>query len=181
MLNEPAWLEWVTRLAPAISAAATTGAVIISLALAVRAGRAQHNEQASQTTAWFSGRELATGRGDDGTMSVDVDINNASDQVIYDLVAQLVLVRPALKGPIGPAAKHLSSQYAARIGTIPPGRRTVSLRDPGAGMHKRLGIELAFQDAAGRYWFRSAQGALRQVRQHPADLYGLEHPVVWRR
>jgi hypothetical protein len=46
-------------------------------------------------------------------------------------------------------------------------------------MHKRLGVELAFQDAAGKFWFRDAQGALHSIKKRPAVFYGLAHPVSW--
>jgi hypothetical protein len=138
--------------------------------------RKSRNEQAEQITAWLAGAEIRESKDEAGKAYVDVTINNASNQMVYDLIAQIVPVRAATGDP---AARHLNAEYGARLGAIPPGQRTVPLRYPGAGMHKRLGIELAFQDAAGNYWFRAAQGALRRIKKAPANFYDLEHPVSW--
>jgi hypothetical protein len=175
MSNEQDWADWVQKLGPGLSAIGTFAAVVVSLTLASRSRKKDQSEQASQVTAWFTGPEMELTQAGEGKANVNVTINNGSHQVVYDLIAQVVPV-----GPAGaPAAKHLNLEHGSRLGAIPPGGRTVPLRYPGAGMHKRLGIELAFQDAAGRYWFRAAQGTLKRLRHHPIDFYGLDRPVSW--
>jgi hypothetical protein len=145
MSGEHDWLDYVQKLGPSMGAVASAAAAIIALVVAFRGAKKARGEQAEQITAWFTGAERRVRGVGDGKEYVDVEINNASNQMVYDLIAQVVEVRRA----VGPGAKHLNAEYGSRLGAIPPGRRTVSLRYPGAGMHKRLGIELAFQDAAG--------------------------------
>jgi hypothetical protein len=53
------------------------------------------------------------------------------------------------------------------------------IEQPGQGMMRRYGIELAFQDAGGCYWLRQGNGILKQIDQHPVDLYGIPRPVPW--
>jgi hypothetical protein len=179
MSGELDWLDYVQKLGPAMGAVASTAAAVIALVVAFRGAKKVRSEQAEQITAWFTGAEMRVRGVGDGKEYVDVEINNASNQVVYDLIAQVVVGRPPFHGVARPGAKHLNAEYGSRLGAIPPGRRTVSLRYPGAGMHKRLGIELAFQDAAGKFWFRAAQGTLKPIKESPADFYGLDHPVSW--
>ncbi len=43
-------------------------------------------------------------------------------------------------------------------------------------MSLRFGVELAFQDAAGRNWLRRGDGHLSEVQQEPIALYGIGRP-----
>ena len=45
-------------------------------------------------------------------------------------------------------------------------------------MMKRFGIELAFQDVGGHYWFGVEMEPYR-VDQPPLALYGINPPVPW--
>jgi hypothetical protein len=46
-------------------------------------------------------------------------------------------------------------------------------------MHIRFAVELAFRDASGRSWVRTAQGELKRIRREPADHYGIHEPIDW--
>lgn len=179
MSGEKDLLDYAQKLGPALGAFASAGAAIIALIVAFRSARKSRSEQAEQITAWLAGAEMRMRTREDGKQYVDVAINNASNQMVYDLIAQIVTVRGSLEGMATPSEKHLNYEYGSRLGAIPPGKRTVAMKYPGVGMSKRLGVELAFQDAAGRYWFRSAQGTLKRVKRRPPDFYGLTHPVSW--
>jgi hypothetical protein len=65
------------------------------------------------------------------------------------------------------------------VGNVPPGEITTRIDNSGGGMHRRFWIELAFQDAAGRFWIRRGNGTLERVDKHPIDLYSIGRPVSW--
>jgi hypothetical protein len=46
-------------------------------------------------------------------------------------------------------------------------------------MHIRFAVELAFRDAGGRSWLRTADGLLKPIRTEPAEHYGLHEPIDW--
>ena len=58
-----------------------------------------------------------------------VEISNTSNQVVYELIAQVVPVRK--DGVVGPRAKELNAEYGKPLGPIPPGRRSFWLPYPG--------------------------------------------------
>jgi hypothetical protein len=47
-------------------------------------------------------------------------------------------------------------------------------------MSSRAGVEIAFQDSAGRSWIRDYRGALRQLKGDHVSHYGLSEPLSWR-
>jgi hypothetical protein len=65
------------------------------------------------------------------------------------------------------------------VGQVPPGQIETFMRDIDYGMSMRFGLELAFQDAAGRYWRRLGDGRLEELAVGPVDFYGLDRPVDW--
>jgi len=65
------------------------------------------------------------------------------------------------------------------IGNVAPGEVTTRINTGGGGTHLRFWIELAFQDAAGRYWVRHGNGTLERVKRHPVELYNLLRPLSW--
>jgi hypothetical protein len=70
-------------------------------------------------------------------------------------------------------------EYGALIGNVPPGEINSRINTGGGGMHIRHAIEIAFRDAAGRFWLRHGNGTLEEVTKHPLDLYNIEIPVGW--
>src|SRR5215510_1002874 len=180
MSGEQDWIDWVQKLSPAASAIGTTAAVIVSLVLASRAGRLNRSQQAEQVTAWFDGPAEEAEEAREGYLEVQVRIKNASDQMIYDLVAYIARVSDPVRVQRDIEKEHYLEDCIGRIGNVPPGEMVVRIRHPGHGMHQRWGIEFAFQDAAGRYWFRRANGILKQISLHPIDFYGMSRPVSWR-
>lgn len=172
------WADWMQVGTATLSPFLSLAGFGVALWVAIRARRAQHREQASKITAWLAGAEVISKNDEYGREHWAVVINNASDQVVYDLLAQIVQVSE--DGMRSPSSIGNAKEYGERVGNVPPGARTIFLRYPGVrGMHKRAGIELAFQDAAGTSWFRAAQGTLTDIGMHPADFYKLDKPVVW--
>jgi hypothetical protein len=178
MSNEQDWADWVARLAPAVSAIGTTAAVITSLWLAGRQGRQTSSAQAEQITAWYTpSEEVVQDR--PHRLFTAILVNNASQQLVYDLVAQVVGLQGSFRRTAVGDTNERNREFGALIGNVPPGRYATRIDGSGGGMHRRFGIELAFQDAAGRYWLRQGDGVLKRVKKHPADLYNLSRPISW--
>jgi hypothetical protein len=72
---------------------------------------------------------------------VRLAIQNASNQLVYSLIATVVS-----------AGTDKRTNLRAFVGRLPPGRSEYKIEHPGHGMHKRYSIELAFEDSGGRYW-----------------------------
>jgi hypothetical protein len=105
-------------------------------------------------------------------------IRNASDSLIYDLIAEVVSVQGSFRRTAVGDSEETNLSLGARVGTVPPGETRTRISTGGAaGMHKRFAVEFAFVDAAGRRWLRRADGSLDQVEKHPIDLYRLSRPV----
>ena len=103
-------------------------------------------------------------------------VHNNSGQSIYQAVAALVAVqgayrRTAVGGP--------PDDFHATLGQIPPGRLETSLPFAGYSGLVRFGVDFAFQDAAGRYCLRRADGSLEQTKDDPLDLFNIPRPVPW--
>jgi hypothetical protein len=173
--------EWLSAIGEIGGALATTAAVVTALWLAGKQEREnrrrQDREQAEKITAWyvpFYGPQPIPGR-----LFTGIKIRNASDQLVYDLVAQVVGLQGSFrKTAVGDTAER-NHEVGATVGNVPPGEVESRIDGSGGGMHRRFGIEIAFQDAAGRFWLRRGNGILEQVDQHPADLYNLIRPISW--
>jgi hypothetical protein len=166
--------EWIT-------AFGTVGAVIVSLALALNQGQQTRQQakrhQAELVTAWFVSYD---GEQDDPhKIYAGLRITNASEQLIYDLVAEAVLAQGSGRHTALGDTDERNREYGALVGNVPPGQTTTRINTGGGGMHKRHTIELAFRDAAGRYWLRKGDGTLNRVHKHPLDLYSIQRPVSW--
>jgi hypothetical protein len=162
------------------SAFATFSAVVVSLWIAGRDARDRKREarrfQAEKITAWFKPLNELT---EENTERTYILIRNASDQMIYDLILQPVTLQGAFRQTAVGDTEQRNLEFGARAGNIPPGETETSFQFLDGGMHKRFGIELAFKDAAGRFWLRQGDGTLKEISQHPLDLYNLSRPIGW--
>ena len=100
-------------------------------------------------------------------------------KLFYDVIAEVVTVQGSFRRTAVGENDERNREYGAMIGNVPPGEYTTRINYGGGGMHKRFSIELAFQDAAGRYWLRRGNGKLEKIKKHPVDLYNLSQPVSW--
>jgi hypothetical protein len=171
----------MTELTDWLTAIGTCGAVVTSLFLAGKDSRAKRKEderrQAEQVTAWFVPYE---GEQDSPNKLYDgLRIKNASNQIVYDLVAQVVSIQGSFRKTAIGDTEERNTEFGANVGQIPPGDYFTRINNGGGGMHRRFWIELAFQDAAGRFWVREGTGLLRRVKKHPIDLYNIGQPVSW--
>jgi hypothetical protein len=173
--------DWITALGTVGSAFGTVGVVWVSLWLARTQGRQTEEQvkrrQAELVTAWFVPYE---GEQDDPhSIHVAVRVRNASDQLIYDLIAEVVTVQGAARRTAVGDSEENNRDLGALMGNVPPGETTTRINSGGSGMFIRHAIELAFRDAAGRYWLRHGDGTLEEVNKHPLDLYDISRPSSW--
>lgn len=164
--------DWATAIG-------TCGAVVVSLYFATRDLRQKrkHEElqQAEQLTAWlvpYEGEQTDRHKYYEG-----LRVRNASNQLIYDVVAQVVTAQGSFRGTA--VGDQRNVEFGAMVGNVPPGEITTRINTGGGGMHKRFCVEIAFQDAAGKYWLRDGSGMLKRMKTHPVDLYKLDRPVAW--
>ena len=154
-----------------LTAIGTCGAVAVSLGLSIielrSRGRREERRQAEQITAWYVPYE-GTPR-EDRPMDVGLRINNGSNQLVYDLVAECLLGRKTAVGD----TEDMNLEFGALIGNVPPGGYTGYINTSGGALGRRHGLEFAFQDAAGRYWLRRANGKLERAYKHPLELFNL--------
>jgi hypothetical protein len=170
------WGDYPTWLA----AIGTILAVVVALGLASRESRdrrrADERRQAELITAWLETVGDATTA---GLVMPVVAIVNGSQQLAYRVIASLVPVRGAISDNFREVIGRQPGEFRAFKGELPLGRTNIEIRHPGGGMHIRFAIEIAFCDAAGRSWVRTAQGELKRIRGEPADYYGLREPIDW--
>jgi hypothetical protein len=164
-----------------LTAIGTCGAVITSLYFAAKdtRERRRHDEraQAEKLTAWFVPYE---GEQDNiHKIYLGLRIKNSSDELIYDVIAESVSLQGAFRHTAVGDTDERNREFGVLVGNIAPGEYTTRINYGGGGMHKRFWIELAFQDAAGRFWVRHGDGKLERVNKHPIDLYNLSRPVSW--
>jgi hypothetical protein len=105
-----------------------------------------------------------------------VALLNGSDDPVYEAVATFVLIDGS--GPMrGEDASPELAERRVRIGMIPPGRWQVCVDGGWNGMYARLGVEVAFTDAAGAHWVRRADGRLEQLPRRAFDYFGPARPA----
>jgi hypothetical protein len=121
--------------------------------------------------AWFSPNEYS----EEETFVIGLHVQNASNQMIHDFVAVVLVERDTAVG----SDEAKNQEYSALIGNVPPGNFTGRVNYGDSGMGHRHLLEYAFQDAGGRYWLRRASGQLQKVNRHPLDLFELTRPVTW--
>jgi hypothetical protein len=104
-------------------------------------------------------------------------MHNASNQLIYDVVAEVLLGRKTAVND----TEERNIESGAMVGSVPPGGFTARIDTGGGALGRRHMIELAFQDAAGRYWLRRGNGKLERVKKHPLDLFNIPRPASWQK
>ena len=130
---------------------------------------AERRYQAERVAGWIAG----FGSDDLGPL-LWVAIRNQSLQPIYHLAIHGIVLHND-----GTPAFEPSLESQALIATVPPGEGYVAVHLDFAGMHKRPGIEIAFRDAANRYWLREANGELVELQTSPVVHYDILLPATW--
>jgi hypothetical protein len=165
--------EWIGEIGEIGTAIGTIGATVVALVVSVGEARrrriAKERAQAERVSAWMMD-DLAAPQTPDADCQVKLILQNASDQLVYQVIASLV---SANTGDLVPG-------FQTYVGRLPPGRSEYEIPHPGTSMGgRRHGIELAFEDSAGAYWRRSGKGNLERTSKDPIALYEIEPPVHW--
>jgi hypothetical protein len=124
----------------------------------------QRRQQAERVSGWPGRESLPT---------TPLILLNRSDEPVYEVVANLVMVQGAgpRRGEDNPAGR-----FRKVMGILPPGTWRVDVAGGWAGMSKRPGVEVAFTDRSGIHWIRRADGALEEIRKPAIDHYSLGRP-----
>jgi hypothetical protein len=131
-------------------------------------------KQAEQVIAWLVPDD---GPEEPGRLFYGLALQNNSGRLVYEVIASIVMVRPGIGVQTRASEPQREDrppmQFRSFVSQLPPGQTKTRIENPGQGMLAGHGIELAFQDAAGAYWLRLADGTLKQVEQSPHRLYNL--------
>ena len=130
---------------------------------------ALRRSQAEHVAGWIAGEGF-----DDLGPFLWVAIRNQSLQPIYHLVVHGIVLANDGTPIVSP-----SPESQARIAIVPPGEGYVAIHLDYAGMFKRPGIEMAFHDAANRYWLRRTNGELVEMETSPVVHYDISLPTDW--
>jgi hypothetical protein len=133
-------------------------------------------KQAEQVTGWL---DIYDGPEEQNTLLYSLLLQNKSDQPVYDVIASIVRLSDHGLNNTRVGDGHDPYEFRSLVGVLPPGQKKTRIEQPGQGMHRRWGLELAFQDAAGAFWLRQGNGILKKIKQNPVDLYGIPRPVGW--
>jgi hypothetical protein len=138
--------DWATVYADGAAAAATLAAVVVALVISrkdtARRRKDKEREQAEHITGWL---EELTVQVDDGEPHVKLVLVNASNQLVYNLVASIVTAQ----GETHPGGNW---NYRTFVGRVAPGKCVFDVKHPGHGMSKRYAVEL---DTVAGGWNRS--------------------------
>jgi hypothetical protein len=172
--------EWWSAFGSIFGAAGTIAAVWLALKLANRqseeSAKRDARKQAEKVTAWVD-RSTPAPQGDPHKVYQTLRVRNASNQVVYDLIAQSVIAGAA-SGQVERTGDDALA-FGALVGNVPPGETVSRINYGGGGMHKRFSVEITFKDAAGLYWVRYGDGSLQQAYSHPLDRYRIDRPASW--
>jgi hypothetical protein len=130
---------------------------------------ATRQQQAEQVAAWIS----TEGYDELGSV-LWIAVRNQSLQPVYHVVIQGIVLSND-----GTPRYDPSPESQVRIAVAPPGEGYAAIRMDYAGMHRRPGIEMAFQDAANRSWLRKTNGELAEIDTSPALHYSIPQPTGW--
>jgi hypothetical protein len=151
------------------------GSFALSIWNTVQIRRRDHRQQAELVTAWFV--PLEEQKEEDDPAYVGLRVHNASNQQIYDVVAEVLIGRKTAVNDI----EERNLGFGAMVGNVPPGGYTARINTGGGALGRRHFIEFAFQDASGRFWLRRSDGKLKKIRQHPLELFNIPRPVRWQK
>ena len=137
-----------------------------------RKDREDERKQAEKISGWLIDDQPAPTE-PTTVLYLSLVMNNASDELIYNLVASIVTAQSGTR--IGDSR----IDFRTFVGRLPPGRWQYRIPYGGHGMSKRFSVELAFEDSAGRSWLRTGKGKLEKKSKPPLELYGIDPPVSW--
>ena len=96
------------------------------------------------------------------------------------LIVSLISVEGGYKQCTRGTAVGAQTRFQATVGQVPPGKHPTTVKSGPLIPGTKLGVELAFHDAAWRCWLRRGDGRLEEVKDDPVTLYKLQRPVEWK-
>jgi len=133
-------------------------------------------DQAVRISAWIAARRDREAQAEPELPRYSAVVLNRSEEPVYMAIASLVSIQGA-----GPSASRGDGRYKNRsfLDVIPPGRYVADLGSASSWPSGRAGVDLAFTDAAGVHWLRTANGALEEINEPAYNYYGLGLPLGW--
>lgn len=161
---------------PAFLAIALAALVLSAAALALSLTQLFHtgenvSAQAEKISAWIALQN------DNKESDSVIGFCNRSDMPVYDVV--ITAVRLGTDGAAmnsGKAARK-ANPSGGFVKLLPPGSFQAKTAYLDGGMNMQFGVEIAFRDAGGHSWLRTADGHLRQLSQTPYAYYGIEKDI----
>ena len=132
--------------------------------------KAERRFQAERVAVWIETEFYDEERGP----IVCVAVSNQSLQPIYNAIVQGIVLSND-----GSSMGEASPENRSQIAVVPPGKGFTVFPFAYHGMFKRPGIEIAFQDAANRFWLRKANGELIELDVSPLVYYDVPLPTGW--
>jgi hypothetical protein len=173
--------DWIVAIGTAVAAIGTAGTLIAGL---IQIGNERSARRRDELTMQARERRAQAARvsawpiAASSSERTSIALLNGSESPVYRAIASLVMIQGA--GPReGRELQDYLRQYQTSLALIPPGKFFTSVAGGWAGMSRRPGIELAFTDAAGIHWLRSADGSLSELALAPADHYRITPPLSW--
>ena len=123
----------------------------------------EKREQAARITAW-----ILTDQKLGQTKKDIIRISNQSFSPVYHCVATFVINEQN--------GQHYPADYRRKLTTLPPGEWQLATPKGWRGMSARPGVEIAFTDAHGVHWVRTAVGQLQESPIDAIKHYGVEMP-----
>lgn len=183
LCNAVSATEVLNALAQIIIAVCTVATLICLVYQVVADKRRTHAEQISHQARQIACWEHPLPEGcrrptDQRFVYVPYMIRNGSDVPIYEVVVTEVGqygAGPREKGEENPG----DFPDRVRIPVIGPGTWGIWLPTGGGGMGVRVTAEIAFIDAANRYWVRRGNGVLESIQEPPLAFYSSPFPPAW--
>lgn len=166
---------WVTGAATVLLFGAALYQIYVERLARIRAERKleerQKRQQAEQISSWIV-KEVHVEDGDWAWITV----LNRSSQPVYQVIVSLAVLTQSGESRGEPRRP----ERQACIGVAPPGQGYIRTQANYGGMHRRVGVEIAFKDGTGRNWVRTSNGELSEIMVPTVVYCEVDLPVEWR-
>lgn len=180
---------WVGSIAALIAAVGTVGALLHAIrtanaarrdALDLRREQQERDKRAQAVTicAWIRG-QIGHPTSILGSKTI-IRLVNSSSEPAYDAVVYFVWVQGGGVLRTGRDVQKLddAGRLRAIVQVLPPGTFDVTIEGPIYHPSRgRPSVEMAFTDAAGNHWLRTASGNLSALDESAYDYYALSRPL----
>jgi len=127
-------------------------------------------DQAEHISCW-----VVTETTGDAISLVWVAVLNQSTQPVYQMIVSIYGV-----GQTGHYVQGDAPASKTTVGVAPPGKGYVGIPAGYAGMFRRPGVEIGFQDGAGNNWVRKPWGELLEIGISTMEYFHIDLPANWK-